>query len=93
MVVRILWNRGRTDNGAQLRSLTFALAALLTPSALVAFTIFFWSITAELHLTTNFFVPTGLFSHWQVWLVAAAVLLLAARLLNRYAMRENRVTR
>ncbi len=62
-----------------------ALAALLSPSAVIAFTIAGWAIAAEFRWTTGFFISTGLFSHWQVWLFAAAVLLLFARLLNRYA--------
>lgn len=62
-----------------------ALAALLTPSALIAFTISVWNIAADLRWTTNFFISRGPFSHWQTWLLAAALLLLLARLLQRFA--------
>lgn len=85
MVVRIHWAQ-RSKGGAPFsQQLASALAALLTPAALIAFIIFFWSITAELHWKTNFFISSGFFSHWQVWLAASAVLLSLARLLNRYA--------
>jgi hypothetical protein len=38
-------------------------------------------------LDRHFAISTGLFSHWQVWLGAAAALQLCAQLLNRYAKR------
>jgi hypothetical protein len=44
----------------------------------------FWRIAADLSLTASFAIPSGLFSHWQVWLAAAIVLQLCARTLNRY---------
>ena len=81
---------GRRDRGKDpQQSLALGLAALLTPSALIAFTVSFWSIAAHLRWTTDFFVSSGVFSHWQAWLIAAAVLFLAARVLNRYALRED----
>jgi hypothetical protein len=63
------------------------LAALLTPSALLAFTMAFWIIASDLRWTGEFFLATGLFSHWQVWLCTAAILLLLSRLLDRAARR------
>jgi len=60
-----------------------AVASLLTPCALLAFTLSFWSIAADLRWTTAFFVSTGFFSHWQVWLGGAAVLLVLARVLGQ----------
>jgi hypothetical protein len=59
-------------------------AALLTPSALVAFTIGFWSFAAELQWTGGFFVSSGPLAHWHVWLILAGVLLGCARLLGSY---------
>jgi hypothetical protein len=61
-----------------------ALAALFTPSALLAFTICFWSFAAELGLVGQFYVTTGIFSHWQIWFFTALLLLLGARLLASY---------
>jgi hypothetical protein len=85
MLVRIRFRTRRGDDVPRFRDEALALAALLTPSALIAFTIFFWDISSDLRWTTNFFVASGSFAHWQVWLGAAGALLLFARVLNRYA--------
>jgi hypothetical protein len=105
MLVRIQWSRrtGTIRPGMRLRSLnsvgeirleTVALitAVLLTPSALVAFTMGLWIITSDLKWTREFFLPHGLFSHWQVWICTAGVLLLVARLLDRYAVIDENST-
>ncbi len=103
MLVRIRWSRSAefSSPGARLRPLkpvkeirleTIALiaAALLTPSALVAFTMGLWIITSDLRWTRDFFVSRGLFSHWQVWICTAGVLLLLARLLDRFGAVEQK---
>ncbi len=61
-----------------------ALAALLTPSAAVACVLGVWRIAADLNWTNSFAIPSGLFSHWQVWLGTAILLQLCSRLLSRY---------
>ena len=38
----------------------------------------------DLKVANSFAIPSGLFSHWQVWLGAAAGLQLCSRVLNRY---------
>ncbi len=58
--------------------------ALLTPAALVASVLALWRIAADLNFTNSFAIPSGLFSHWQVWLAAAVGLQLCSRVLNRY---------
>jgi hypothetical protein len=83
MLVRIRWDKRERCAVPSKPDLALACAALLVPSALVAFTISLWALSAELHLTANFFVRDGLFSHWQTWLIAAAVLFFAAQLLKR----------
>ena len=85
MVVRIRWN-SRTEEGeaARLQNVALAMASLLTPAALVAFTMALWSIAADLRWTGDFFISTGLLSHWEIWLAIAGVLLFSARLLDRY---------
>jgi hypothetical protein len=70
------------------RKAALLAAALLTPSALIAFTLAFWIIAAQMRWTGDFFLPSGLLSHWQVWLCAAAVLLALSRLLDHYARPE-----
>lgn len=84
MVVRIRWN----SRPGGVRTAALTVASLLMPSALIAFTLAFWRITADLHLTSDFFISSGLWSHWQVWLIGSAVLLVIARLLDRYAREE-----
>ncbi len=62
-----------------------AIAVLLKPAALLAFVLGFWKIAADLNWTGGgFAIPSGLFSHWQVWLGGAAVLQLCSYALNRY---------
>jgi hypothetical protein len=57
---------------------------MLTPAAVVALLLAFWRIAADMNWTNSFAIPSGLFSHWQVWMAAAVVLQLCARTLNRY---------
>lgn len=87
MLVRVRWDKPQKRALPSKPGVALACASLLVPSALVAFTISLWAFAAELHLTANFFVSGGLFSHWQAWLLAAAVLAFAAHLLKRQAER------
>ncbi len=90
MMVRVrLGGQGAADL-PRLRGAALATAALLAPSSLVAFTVSFWGFAADHEWTSGFFISRGLFAHWQVWMVAAAVLLLLSRLLNGYAEQELR---
>jgi hypothetical protein len=87
MLVRVRWTgsiAGRPPSD-RYRQFALLLAALLTPSALIAFTLAAWIIAAELRWTGDFFVPSGILSHWQVWLCTAAFLLAVSRLLDRFA--------
>jgi hypothetical protein len=86
MVVRIRFRKGLKlgQRRQKNRRIALAVAAMLTPAALVAMLLAFWRIAADLSWTASFAIPSGLFSHWQVWLAAAAVLQLCARTLNRY---------
>lgn len=85
MVIRIRWSRHRAQEVPRLQNAALAIASLLAPSALMAFTIGIWSLAANLHWAGDFFVSSGLFSHWEPWLSAAALMILFAWLLNRYA--------
>lgn len=88
MLVRIRYGRTQsafTRDNWTLDRYALMVAALLTPSALVAFTMAFWIMASELRWTNEFFVSSGLLSHWQVWLLAAALLLFLSKLLNRFA--------
>jgi hypothetical protein len=86
MVIRIRFGpgpkvaKGRRKN----RRAALALAVLLAPGAALALVLACWGIAADLSWTSSFAISSGLFSHWQVWLGAAAVLQLCSRTLNRY---------
>jgi hypothetical protein len=89
MVVRIRFSRGpvvgrklRGDEG--LASLAAALAALLTPAAVMALVLGIWRIAADLKLTSSFYIASGPLSDWRFWFGAAAVLQLCSYFLNRY---------
>ena len=64
--------------------IALAVAALLTPGAAVAAALALWRIGADLDWANSFAIPSGIFSHWQVWLGAAVALQFCARILNRY---------
>lgn len=83
MRVRIRRKPRRSDS-TRYNTLALACAALLMPAALLAFTLAFWGVAADLHWTGEFFISRGLFSHWQVWLFTSAVLVLGASVLNRW---------
>ena len=94
MVVRIRFGKGpkvaRKRGKNQRVALT--VAALLTPAAFTASVLALWRIAADLNWTNSFAFPSGILSHWQVWLAAAAGLQLCARLLNRYGKGGDRAT-
>ena len=86
MVVRI-----RLGNGPKVsrkrgknQRMALAAAAMLTPAALTAGVLGLWRIAADLNWTNGFAFPSGVFSHWQVWLGAAVALQWCSRFLNRY---------
>lgn len=90
MLVRI-----RLDSKTRVREkrrknqhVALALAALLTPAAVMACVLAFWRLAADLNITGLFPISSGLFSHWQVWLALAASLQFSATLLNRYGKAE-----
>jgi hypothetical protein len=86
MVVRIRFRKGPKlgQKRQKNRRIAVAVAALLTPAALVALLLAFWRIAADMNWAASFAIPSGLFSHWQVWMGFAVLLQLCARLLNRY---------
>ena len=86
MVVRIRFGKG-LKVGAKRRKnrrVALAVAALLPPAAFLAGVLGAWRIAADLNWTNSFAIPSGIFSHWQVWAGAAFALQLCARTLNRY---------
>ena len=66
------------------RHVALAVAALMTPATLVMAVMSVWRIGADLQVMTEFPIVDGVWSHWQMWLAAAAASHLASVLLNRY---------
>lgn len=86
MVVRIRFAKGPivSRKPRKQSQLVAAAGALLTPAAVMASALGFWRIAADFRWTGSFAIPSGVFSHWQFWLGAAALLELCSRILNRY---------
>jgi hypothetical protein len=86
MVVRIRFSSGRTLQQKERKNqhVALAMASLLTPAAVMACALAFWRLAADLNATGRFPIPSGLFSHWQVWLTLAASLQFCAIQLERY---------
>ena len=91
MLVRIRFGKPAKVGRQRRKNQRFALAlgAIMTPAALMALVLAAWRIAADLNWTKSFAIDSGPFSHWQVWLIAAALLQLGSRLLNRYASGED----
>ena len=86
MVVRIRLKRGpkvRLQKRKN-RHVALASAALLTPSAVVAFVLSMWRLGADIGFTSSFAIHTGIFSHWQIWLAISVAIQFLAVVLNRY---------
>jgi hypothetical protein len=85
MIVRIQLRQGhplRRTRGKN-RQLALASGALLIPASLMAYVLGFWRLASDLGVTNEFAIR-GLFSHWQIWIVTAVVLHVAAGVLSRY---------
>jgi hypothetical protein len=86
MVVRIRLSSGPRVQQKRRKNqhVALAMASLLTPAAVMACVLAFWRLAADLNATGQFPIPSGLFSHWQIWLTLAASLQFCATRLNRY---------
>lgn len=62
---------------------TNLVGAFVTPAAVIATVMALWRIGADVGFTGEFVVSTGLFSHWQVWMMLALVLKLTGSLIHR----------
>jgi hypothetical protein len=90
MVVRIRFARGPkiVQGRRKNQRLAVTVAALLTPTALLAGALALWRVAADLNFAGSFAISTGPFSHWQFWLAAAIALQVCSRMLNRYGRRD-----
>ena len=95
MVVRLRLQKRRSTAypPPNYQTIALAIAALLMPASLVAFTLAFWRIAADLRWTREFAISSGIFSHWQVWMAGAALLVVIAAILNRYGRNDRETFR
>jgi hypothetical protein len=86
MQIRIRLGRGPRlrRQGRKNRHLALAMASLMTPAALMAFSLAIWRIAADMKWARAFAFSGGILSHWQVWVAVALLLQILAVLLNRY---------
>src|SRR5579862_9570020 len=85
MILRIRFPRGRPigRHDGKNRHVALALGALLTPLALMAYVLGLWRLASDMGFAGEFGI-TGLFSHWQIWMIVGVALQLSGSLLNRY---------
>jgi hypothetical protein len=86
MFVRIKFAKGSVvaGNSRMNRRAAMVVAALLDPAAVMALALALWSIAAARAWVGSFAIVSGVFSHWETWLGAAAALELCSLALNRY---------
>jgi hypothetical protein len=66
------------------QEVTSGLAGFLTIVSVVCFVMSVWKLSAEMGWAGAFFIPTGVLSHWQVWIAGAvAAQLVSFRLTRR----------
>ena len=65
---------------------------LMTPVALTGYVLAFWRLGADLNWVGEFFISTGFFSRWQVWLAIAIVTQFAAKELSRLSRPDHTAT-
>jgi len=70
MRVRIRFARRTRTATRRNQRIALVVAALLTPAAAIAAALALWRIGADLNWANSFAIPSGIFSHWQVWLGA-----------------------
>jgi hypothetical protein len=86
MKVRIQFDVGPRvrKSGAKNCRLASAISTLLWPAILMAYSLAFWALAAQVKVAGDFAISSGIFSHWQVWAVSALALHLSALSLGRY---------
>jgi hypothetical protein len=87
MIVRIRFGRGTlVTNRKGKNSRAARLLASLLSLVAISFAIFgFWRLGQDLDILGDFVFPSGLLSHWQVWIAAAAATQYAVWRLMRYS--------
>jgi hypothetical protein len=90
MLVRIRFRTGAPLSGktGKNRHVVLMTSMLLTLMAVACSALGAWRLAADLSWAQEFAISDGLFSHWQVWMVMAALLQVAAIALGRYGRAE-----
>ena len=85
MKVKIRFPQGRPllPRRGTNRQLSAAFGALFVPASLMAYSLGFWRLAADMGLAGQFDI-TGAFSHWQLWIGMGVMLHAASITLNRY---------
>ena len=85
MILRVRLQRGRPvqRKDGKNRHVALAFGSLMTPLALMPYALGFWRLAADLGFVGDSGI-TGVFSHWQVWIPAGALLQFAGVTLTRY---------
>ena len=65
---------------------------LMTPVALAGYVLALWRIGADMNWVGEFFISSGLFSRWQIWLAIAIATQFAAKELNRLSQTQETVS-
>jgi hypothetical protein len=93
MVVRIRFGPGRvvTRRKGKNSKAALLLASLLTLVAISLGALGLWRLGQDLGFLGDFVFPTGLLSHWQVWMAGAIACQYACWRLTRYSMLARRV--
>jgi hypothetical protein len=73
------------------RQLPKIVVVLLTPAALVALAMGLWRLSADLGWAGAFPIATGLFSHWQVWIVLSIALKMLSSALLAWDGRTSKI--
>jgi hypothetical protein len=85
MILRVRLQPGQPmqQRDGKNRNLALAFGGLLTPLALMAYVLGFWRLATDMGVAGESGI-TGVFSHWQVWIPAGALLQLTGVSLSRY---------
>ncbi len=86
--IRIPQGRPLQRKAGKNRHIALAFAALLGPAALMAYVLGFWRLASDMGMAGEFGI-SGVFSHWQVWILIALLLQASGYALNRYGRSGN----
>jgi hypothetical protein len=75
----------KSRNKRRIVSVTFIAAGLLRMTAVLCLMLSLWRLTSDMGWTGEFFIETGFFSHWQVWLGLTLVVSMLSLRLGRYS--------